>query len=59
MSYLNDPDPWRARAKAALELAEDIIDPASKQNMLNVASQYEELAKRAENRAGGEKPPSE
>jgi hypothetical protein len=36
-----------------------MIDPASKQNMLNVASQYEDLAKRAENRAGGEKPPSE
>jgi hypothetical protein len=59
VSYLNDPEHWRARAKAALDLAEYMTDPASKQNMLNVASQYEELAKRAEDRAGGLKPPSE
>jgi len=59
VSYLNNPEHWRARAKAARDLAEYMIDPASKQDMLKVASQYEELAKRAENRAGGEKPPSE
>jgi hypothetical protein len=58
VSYLDDPEHWRARAKAALDLAEYMTDPASKQSMLNVASEYEQLAKRAEQRAGGEKPAS-
>jgi hypothetical protein len=32
-------------------MAEHITDPASKQLMINVAAEYEELARRAEERA--------
>jgi hypothetical protein len=52
-SYLNDPDHWRDRAKEARAMAEDMTDPVSKQKMLDVASNYEHLAKRAEGRRTG------
>jgi hypothetical protein len=39
-------------------MAEHIGDPASKQLMLNVAGDYEELAKRAEERAAKSPPQS-
>jgi hypothetical protein len=52
-SYLNDPDHWRDRAKEARDMAEDMTDPVSKQKMLDVASNYEHLAKRAEGRRTG------
>jgi hypothetical protein len=49
-SHLNDPSHWRARAIEARTMAEHITDPASKQLMINVAAEYEELARRAEER---------
>jgi hypothetical protein len=52
-SYLNDPDHWRDRAKEARAMAEDMTDPVSKQKMLDVASNYEHLAKRAAGRRTG------
>jgi hypothetical protein len=50
-SHLNDPSHWRARAIEARTMADHITDPASRGLMLNVAAEYEELAKRAEERA--------
>jgi hypothetical protein len=52
-SYLNNPDHWRDRAKEARAMAEDMTDPVSKQKMLDVAFNYEHLAKRAEDRRTG------
>jgi hypothetical protein len=52
-SHLNDPEYWRGRAKDARAMAEHMTDPVSKQKMLDVASNYEHLAKRAEDRRTG------
>jgi hypothetical protein len=49
-SYLDDPAHWRFRAKEARGMAEHMADPKSKQMMLDVAADYELLAKRAEER---------
>ena len=54
MSHINDPKHWRYRAEEARgAMAESMTDPEAKQSMLNVAADYERLAKRAEDRAGG------
>ena len=53
MSHINDPKHWRYRAEEARAMAESMTDPEAKQLMLNVAADYERLAKRAEDRAGG------
>ena len=53
MSYINDPKHWRYRAEEARAMAESMTDPEAKQSMLDVAADYERLAKRAEDRAGG------
>ena len=53
MSHINDPKHWRYRAEEARAMAESMTDPEAKQSMLNVAAEYEKLAKRAEDRAGG------
>ena len=37
-------------------MAEDMADPVSKQKMLDVAANYEHLAKRAEDRRSGKIP---
>jgi hypothetical protein len=55
-SHLNDPAHWRDRAKEARAIAEDMADPVSKQRMLDVAANYEHLAKRAEDRRTGNVP---
>jgi hypothetical protein len=52
-SHLNDSEHWRDRAKEARAMAEDMADPVSKQKMLDVAANYEHLAKRAEDRRTG------
>jgi hypothetical protein len=49
-AHLNNPDHWRARAIEARAVAEHITDPGSQQMMLNVAAEYEDLARRAEER---------
>jgi hypothetical protein len=53
MSHINDPKHWRYRAKEARAMAESMTDPEAKRLMLNVAADYERLAERAEQRAGG------
>jgi hypothetical protein len=42
---------WRKRADEACSLAYDMKDKISKQMMLQIADDYEHLAKRAERRA--------
>jgi hypothetical protein len=58
MSHINDPKHWRYRAEEARAMAESMTDPEAKRLMLNVAADYERLAKRAEDRAGGDVPSS-
>jgi hypothetical protein len=53
MSHINDPKHWRYRAEEAVAMAESLTDPEAKQLMLNVAADYEKLAKRAEERSAG------
>ncbi len=53
---INDPEHWRDRAKEARALAEDMADPVSKEKMLDLAANYEHLAKRAEDRRSGKNP---
>ena len=52
-SHLNDPEHWRDRAKETRAMAQDTGDPVFKQKMLDVAANYEHLAKRAEDRRSG------
>ena len=47
---INDPKHWRARAEEARTVADDMTDEKSKQMMLRIAADYEELARRAEQR---------
>ena len=54
--FINEPDHWRARAEEARNLANQMNDPESKDAMLRIADDYERLANRAENRAGGRLP---
>ena len=58
-SHLNDPEHWRDRAKEARAMAEGMVDPFSKEKMLDVATSYEHLAKRAEDRRSGKIPKPE
>ena len=55
-SHINDPDHWRARAKEARALAAQIADLEAKATMLKIADDYENLAKRAEDRTAGRSP---
>ena len=50
-SLINHPQHWRKRADEARSLADDMKDEISKQMMLQIADDYEHLAKRAEQRA--------
>ena len=47
-SLINDPEHWRKRADEARNLADDMKDEISKQMTLQIADDYEHLAKRAE-----------
>jgi molecular chaperone GrpE (heat shock protein) len=47
---INDPKHWRERAEEARTVADQVTDDKSKQSMLRIAKDYEELAKRAERR---------
>jgi len=58
-SHLNDPEHWRDRAKEVRAMAEGMVDPVSKEKMLDVANNYEYLAKRAEDRRSGTIPKPE
>ena len=46
-----DPQHWRKRADEAHSLADDMKDEISKRMMLQIADDYEHLAKHAKQRA--------
>jgi hypothetical protein len=50
-SFINDPSHWRERAEAMRTLANEVKTGDAKLAMLRVASDYECLAGRAEQRA--------
>jgi hypothetical protein len=54
-SPLNDPEHWRERAKQTLLFAESARNPEAKRLLLNLVDSYEQLAKRAEDRALGKR----
>jgi hypothetical protein len=41
---INDPGYWRERAREALRIAEELVDAAAKQMMLEIARSYDNLA---------------
>jgi hypothetical protein len=47
---INDPRHWRERAEKARAHAEQMSDPEARQTMLEIAEDYEKLARRAEQR---------
>jgi hypothetical protein len=55
---LHTADHWRKRAEEMRKLAEKIDDPVAKSLILRTAGDYETLAGRAEERAGGRGPTS-
>ena len=46
----NDPKHWRERAKEARAHAQQMTDPEAKRMMLEIAEDYEKLARRAQER---------
>jgi len=52
-SFINDPEHWRRRAEEARIIAERMTDATSRQMMLRNAEDYEQLARRAEERLAG------
>jgi hypothetical protein len=51
----DDPKHWRQRAEQARALAEQMSDLASREMMLGIVKDYEQLAERAEQRAQEER----
>jgi hypothetical protein len=45
-----DPEHWRTRAAEARAMAENITDAKAKLAMLDIAKNYEQIAKRVEQR---------
>jgi hypothetical protein len=53
LSYLNDPERLRVRAKETRAMAERETDVAVKLTMLTIAAEYEQLAQRTEDSRSG------
>jgi hypothetical protein len=49
-SFINNPDHWMQRANEMRALASGAADEQSRQTMLRIATDYERLARRAEQR---------
>jgi hypothetical protein len=49
-TFFYDPEHWRKRADEARSLADDMNDKISKQMTLQIADDYEHLARRAKQR---------
>jgi hypothetical protein len=52
--FVNNADHWRRRAEEMRDLAEDVKDLVARARMLRIADDYDKLARRAAQRAGGE-----
>jgi len=50
---LDNPEYWRARAEETRVVAESMQDEESREMMLRIASDYEHMAERAEERSKG------
>jgi hypothetical protein len=50
---LNDPRHWQKRRDEMRAIAEDVKDPETRATLLRLAADYEKLAERAAERAGG------
>ena len=55
---VDDPKHWRERAVTMRALAEEMEDADCKRSMLNIADEYERIAKRAEAWSDGRPPHS-
>jgi hypothetical protein len=54
---IDDPQHWRKRAKEVRTLAGSVGDPETRATLLQIAEDYERLAKQAERRAAPKRPP--
>lgn len=57
-SRLNDADHWRQRAQQMRALSVDATDLTTREAMLRIAREYDNLAERATLRSGGKSTPS-
>jgi hypothetical protein len=49
----NTAEHWRKRADEMRTIADEMLESEAKANMLRIAAQYDQLAKRAKDRDGG------
>jgi len=56
--FINDATHWRERAAEMRALAENLPECEGKTTMLRIAADYEQLARRAQNRSIGPAPTS-
>jgi hypothetical protein len=47
-SFLSDPEHWRTRAEEARSLAQDIKEASTKEALLQIADEYDQVAHRVE-----------